>query len=158
MPEGVGYGPGTTADSDNLNPDKQPLPVNQPLSPYGEQADLQRLSQAMAPAAGPPGAAGAPGPEAPPIGRPGAPSQYSPSDQTIRRAGVPEALLAPTQRPEVGVGSQPPARPRYDDEFAPPTQDTMAILSQLAQSPQVSPQTRAWAASLVRILGEGRSE
>lgn len=153
MPPGVGYGPGTTDDSDPLNEDKQPVPINQPLQPYGQQAELSRLVAATAPP--PPTSA----PLVEPMGVPATPGTYggAPSAGT---PGIPDALLAPTQRPDVDVatpGSSPTFMPNPVDEFAPPPEATMALLTQLAQSPEVTAQTRAWARLVLRTLGTGKN-
>ena len=122
--------------------------VNSPESgTYGEKADLNRLRQALPPM-GPPGSegTGAAAPAPTPGRRPGPSSP-----------GIPDALLAPTDRPDVPLGQplapggvQMPPRAQAAD------QQRLAILDALTTHPDVSEETREWAKLVRDSLIEGR--
>jgi len=125
--------------------------VNAPASgSYGDAAALDRLKEAFGniPGAGP--QAGPGQQSAAPMPTP-APSQI----QSPPPAGLPPALLAPTQRPNVPVSTPlAPAGPAMPGPVG-PQQQRLAILDALAQNPAVSDTTRQWAELLRERLIQG---
>ena len=138
------------ADTTDIN--KMPMPgggVNTPASgTYGEGAALERL-KAQLPAAPTGAAPSAADPSAPmPTPPAGPPAASAPA------GGLPSALLAPTQRPDVPVGTP------LDMGAPPPSamsgrQRRMAILDALVNSPEVSDETRELAQMLMERLISG---
>lgn len=132
--------------------------VNEPESgTYGEKADLARLRQSLPPM-GPPGTEGTgasapaptPGPAGPGLNRPTGRPKNAPE-------GVPAPLLAPTQRPDVPL-SQPlaPGPAPMPPKAAAADQQRLSVLDALANHPEVSEETREWAALVLDILITGR--
>ena len=134
--------------------------VGRPASgAYGEKADVERLKRQL-----PDGGNQGPLPQTqetqpvqsgPPTGvtqvagTPGAPQR----PDTLP-PGVPSALVAPNQQDipvpldapgQMGVPADPMAN-------LPPEQKTIAMLDMLANSPQVSNETREWATTVLDIL------
>lgn len=142
--------------ADTLTPEQ--TPVNQPQSgTYGEKAELRKLQQSL-----PEGAIGqpapAPGADLPPI-RP----LVQPTKQTEGRPqtggrvppGVSPALLMPTDRPDTPVST--PLADQFDSRIASPQiqtpqQGRLLVLERLANSPNVSAETREWAEHILEIL------
>lgn len=125
--------------------------VAQPASgTYGEGADAARLKKQL-----PVGAIGNPAPPAPtppmsteppmpvtPVreGRPSGPTAPS---------NIPSVLTAPTDRPGIPVGTPlAPSQPIAPD----PQQARVVLLDQLANSPDVSDDTREWAKTVLDLL------
>lgn len=142
--------------ADTTDISKMALPsgnVNTPASgTYGEGAALERLKAQL------PGTASVGGPTpsdptapmpTPPIGPMGSPPA----------GGLPPALLAPTQRPDVPV-STPLQDPMAMGMPAPQTgrQRNLAILDALANNPDVSETTREFARLMMdRLIGSSRA-
>jgi hypothetical protein len=134
--------------------------LNRPTSgDYGEGAALDRLKSALPtqPAAGggaPPGGA----PPLPPIStQPVTPTPMDrggrPNNSAALPPGVPPVLAAPTNQPNVPVGTplaMPPVNPVASAQT--PQQSRLALLDALANSPQADPQTREWAQHVIRAL------
>jgi hypothetical protein len=129
--------------------------VNSPASgTYGEKADLNRLKQSLPPMGPGPGPQGPQGPEplkpgsAPTVpGRMGRPTQAP--------AGVPGAIMHPTDRPDVPVGNPLSAPPQEASPYANDRSQREAritLLLQMAESPQVSAATREWAKIVIEQL------
>ncbi len=129
--------------------------LNKPASgTYGEKADLNRLKQALPPMER--GKQGAP--------RQGSPMP-SPSGQVPQRPmgrptngplNLPAGISSPTNRPEVPMNtplSQGPTMPQRNPAA---DKQRLAILEALSTHPQVSRQTREWAASVAEYLISGR--
>lgn len=139
--------------------------ANRPESgTYGEKADLQRLRQslpAMDPQPPQPGVPGNPlintalRQGVPTHGRPGRPQGPQPP------AGVPASVMRPTDRP-----TEPVASMRTVADTAPiaaaqstvtATQQRLAVLDALANSPDVGAKTREWARMVMgMILNAGK--
>lgn len=134
--------------------------VNSPQSgTYGEKADLNRLKQslpAMGPApSGDPAAGPGPLPGTPPSlpGRPGRPMNAP--------EGVPDAIMGPSARPDVPVGTP------LDRGAAPPSsafanarsqrEARVTLLQQLQDSPEVSEATREWARLVLETMVDADS-
>lgn len=149
----------------DIGPDQVPVPgggtgVNQPESPYGAVADLNRLKQQFPQAAqgagplptAPPGPFGPPG-TLPPGASGGGFSQGGSTSGPL--PGLPEGILAPTDRPEVPVNA-PLAEPMPAADMGAvvtPSQNRMRILEALRQSED--PETREWAEMMIRLLTQG---
>jgi hypothetical protein len=137
-------------------PMPQPGNVNKPTSgTYGEGAELDRLRSQLPSSGGGPGpnGPGAPpaGPAAPPPGPTPPPSVGG--GPAGAPPGVPDALLDPTQRPDVPVHS--PLQGDQPGPAAPPLaglERRLAVLEMLASSPEVADETREWALALLRAL------
>lgn len=121
---------------------------------YGEAADLAALKGAL-----PAGAIGNPtptsaGPPMPPVSTQpvSVPSPTPPGRPTGGQPppGLPAVLAGPTQRPNVPVGT--PLSVMTAPVLGDPTQARVAILDHLTNDPTVSPETRAWASSVLRVL------
>ena len=133
--------------------EKQPVtPVNRPESgTYGEKAELNALQKALPQAEGTGGPAG-PGAAttAAPSG-PGTPVTSPRSNRDARNLpGVPAPMLRPSDRPNEPVWTprNPPGSPGPVNA----AQRRLALLDVLANSPDVSDETREWAALVIRIL------
>jgi hypothetical protein len=139
--------------ADTTDITKMPMPggnVNAPASgTYGEGAALENLKRQLPSPA-------APGPSAQ---NPVAPMPSPPGGGMVPAPapGVPPALLAPTQRPDVpvstplaGVGGPAPMTQSA-------AQRRLAVLDALANNPDVSEQTREWASTLISQLA-GRQQ
>jgi hypothetical protein len=117
-------------------------PMQPQSGTYGEGAALDRLKAELP--VGPAGQAVGPAPTPP-----GMPQGPSPAGAPT---GLPQALMRPTGRPDVPV-STPLATPT-----APPTavvnaaQQRLQILDLLAESPEVSEETRAFAKRVREML------
>lgn len=128
-------------------------PVNSPSSgAYGEQADLQRLRQQLpSSGAGPAGPGAAPQP--PPIStspvQPSSPLR-SPSPAAAAPPGIPSVLASPTDRPYEPVDTLPQAPPQ--GAVVSDAQSRIRLLDLLAHSPNVSTETREWAARVLHAL------
>ena len=146
----------------NQVPDLEKTPtgdvaVNEPEGgTYGEKAELNRLQAALPPMGGPAAQGG--GRTAPSLGAPG-PGGGGPMGRPKNApAGVPQALLGPTQRPNVPLGSpmgrQAPATPPRAQAA---DQQRLMILDSLTTHPDVSAETKEWA-TLVRdaLISERR--
>jgi hypothetical protein len=135
--------------SDTTTVAEQTLPggggVNQPSSgSYGEAASLDRLQKSL-PKAQPVG----PGAEA---GAPVAPLPRT-SPASAQSGSLPPALLAPTSMPDTPQTTPlavPAPNPMQEAQSW--RQRNMALLDSLSQSPQTSPATREWAATLKDML------
>lgn len=133
--------------AEQVDINKMPLAggnVNAPASgTYGEGAALERLKQSL-----PMAETGA----APSAADPTAPMPTPPAGgmSTPPTGGLPSPLLAPTQRPDVPV-STPLGAPTAPMP-ATGRQQRMAILDALANSPDVSDETREWASMMVKRL------
>lgn len=125
--------------------EKTPVPgQNRPASgTYGEQADLDRLRQSLPSPQGQPPA----GPQGPP----GTP--LNPPVQAGPPPGVPAPIMAPSDRPQVPLGTplvntgQPVLVPES------PSQARMAFLHALVQSPETSEVTKRWAEAVLEAYG-----
>jgi|SRR5579884_423357 len=151
-------------DAPNVNA----APPNQPGVPsvegapsgtYGEGAALDRLKASLPDVKPPLGKAGPAGPGIKPF----APKTQAPSLTTGRPPvaqtppNFPSVLALPTQRPDVPVATPlaaPPGPPLGG--AATRAQATLGILFQLAQSPDVSATTQAWATHVIGALLSGR--
>jgi hypothetical protein len=133
--------------------EKQPTAdtrVNKPGSgTYGEKADLARLKQQLPPmkpqqeGGGPAGPAVNP----PTVGLPGQPGRPSGGP-----AGVPAGILAPTSLPNVPLGTplQQGGAPGGQSQNA--QEARIGLLQQLANSQDVSEETRDWAKAVLALL------
>tara|TARA_R100001082_G_C4357232_1_gene157477 strand:+ start:31 stop:462 length:432 start_codon:yes stop_codon:yes gene_type:complete len=128
--------------------------LNKPTSgTYGEKADLNRLKSAL-----------------PPMEQQQRPSQQpspmrSPSGQVPQRPmgrptnaplNLPAGITAPTNRPEVPLNtplSQGPVMPQRNPAA---DKQRLAILEALSTHPEVSQETREWAALVAEYLISGR--
>ena len=146
----------------NQVPDLEKTPtadvaVNEPEGgTYGEKAELNRLQAALPPMGGPTTQGG--GRSTPMLGGPG-PGGGGPLGRPKNAPpGVPQSLLAPTQRPNVPLGSpmnrQAPAVPPRAQAA---DQQRLMILDSLTTHPDVSSETKEWA-TLVRdaLISERR--
>lgn len=139
---------------DTLAPDQQPTPVNSPASgTYGEKAALDGLKKSL------PQAQPSTGPTASPL-PPVKPEPITPLQPQPGRPqgagpvppGISPALLGPTQRPNVPVGTPlVPQAPAVAPSLTAAAQ-RIATLQLLAQSPDVSDQTREWAQMVLQAL------
>jgi len=130
---------------------KQPMPgggVNKPGSgTYGEKADLDRLNQQLPPMAPQKQQAG---PALPPVSPPVPPPPSS------GEMGLPGGMMAPTTEPSTPVNT-PLAPPTMAPPPMPPNQQRLALLDQLINSDQTSPQTKAFARTLAQQISGGNS-
>ncbi len=145
----------------NVNePDKMPMDTPSVGAPssgtYGEGAALDRLKAAL-----PAGSVGAP----PPPAAPGAPQMPPISTQPVTPtpegegrppgptapAGIPAPLLAPSNQPDVPVGT-PLASTAPNVNQLTDVQRRLQILDVLATSPGVSDTTRQWAQMVRKVL------
>lgn len=142
-------------------PEKVPIPgnktgVNQPDSPYGDVAELERLKgelgppratpTALPPAAGNPAPPQAGVPLAPP-GSPRGPAETSPVE------GIPAPMFDPTQRPDIPA-STPPANPDAGRvQTATDQQRRLQVLYALSESS--NPVVREWAEIQLELLVGG---
>lgn len=144
---------------DNPELEKTPMAdtsVNRPESgTYGEKADLAQLRQSLPPM-GAPGAEGTGAAPPAPTG-PAGPGPGARRPPQSGQGGIPAALLAPTDRPDVPLGQplapggvQMPPRAQAAD------QQRLAILDALTTHPDVSEETRDWAKLVRDSLIEGR--
>ena len=136
--------------------------ANRPQSgTYGEKADLARLEQQLPKGGGATQVAPPPG-AGPPPGQRGrqAPAPVAPSGPNGRPSGptpppgVPAALLAELGQGDAFVGQDPapPVDPSAQAMALPPDQRVIFILDTLAQSAEVSTETREWASEVRDIL------
>lgn len=132
--------------------------VNRPDSGvYGEGAALESLKKSLPTTGATPAAAPA-GAPVPSVGtEPVAPvvrNEGRPRTGAAVPPGIPSVLLAPTQQPQIPVGtplaSAAPAAP--GNGASTPSQSRLAMLDMLANSPDVSPTTREWAQNLMDAL------
>lgn len=140
--------------SDTFEISKQPNPagINQPESGvYGAVAATDRMRKALPPLPADGAATGQPGMAMP-----------TPSQNPMPASdpgGLPSALFAPTQRPNVPVASPlqaPPVNPVASAVGG--MQQRLALLDSLANSPDVSDETREWATIVIRKLIETQSQ
>lgn len=135
--------------------EKTPLPANKPQSgTYGERKALDDLKSAlppMNPGAGPT----ATGPAPMPGTSPAMPDQ--PGGRPVNAPKtVPSVLLSPTDQPDVPLNT-----PLQQGQPAPlggaqsAAQARIALLQALAESPEVSDETRAWAQAVLEMLING---
>lgn len=132
-------------------PEKTATAVNKPESgTYGEKADLQRLRSQL-----PSSGSSAPMPQArqlPPISdRPVRPMPVPSRQSTV--PGLPDVLVGPSNREWEPVTTMPLGTPRQLTMTA--QQMRLMKLDALANSPEVSPETREWARMLKRVLETG---
>jgi len=142
--------------------EKIPNPVNKPESgTYGEGAALDRLKGSLPPMAEGPGG---PAPVGPPPG-PGGGSPQVPlpppnlgGGGPMAPSGVPEGLLAPTERPQEGIlaNTQASSPMSFEQPQMSAQQQRLETLIALATSPQVSDETREWAQLWVKTLTEAQ--
>jgi hypothetical protein len=133
---------------------KTPMPGGNPSAPasgsYGAKAAVDKLKQGMQSAMGDTSQAPPPGPKM--SATPGAAKPSMPSGP----AGLPAALLAPTQRPNEAVNTPPPAAPVSPLAGAVNAQQKrMALLTALAENPQSDTETRQWAKEAIRLAIAG---
>ena len=132
--------------------EKIPTPVNKPASgSYGDKVSLDRLKQSLpssgqAPAGQPGG--NKPMGEQPPMVVPVPPPGNNSPQQP---AQVPQVLFGPTARPYEPVSAAPPVAPPPQAPVTGP-QARMELLITLANSPDVSEDTREWAQLWIRTL------
>lgn len=146
--------------ANDLSPEQQP--VNKPASgTYGEGVALDNLKKSLPQGAignpAPPG--GAPLPPVQPAVMPTKSIEGRPSTGAALPPGVPSPLLAPTQYPNVPVTT--PLTSPWNNQIASPQVQTpqqgrLLILDQLANSPDVSAETREWAQHVLEILMGGQ--
>jgi len=146
----------------NQVPDLEKTPtgdvaVNEPEGgTYGEKAELDRLKSSLPPMGGPAAQGG--GRTAPSLGGPTSAGGAPMGRPQNAPPGVPQALLGPTQRPNVPLGSplgqQAPATPPRAQAA---DQQRLMILDSLTTHPDVSSETKEWA-TLVRdaLISERR--
>lgn len=119
-----------------------------PGGTYGEVAELDKLKQDLTPPA-PPGQSGGPGPQPTPPA-PGMP-QGTRMPAAAKPGSVPDILLGPTQQPDT-----PQFTPLAPSGPAPgavsANQRRLAVLDALAQSQEVSEETREWAQLVLQKL------
>lgn len=130
-------------------PEKNTSSVNGPASgTYGEKADLTRL-QASLPA---PGAAIGSGSEQPSgVGPMATAPPRPPGGGPSPIDGLPAALFSqPTTRPYESVTAQPTNPPQPSATSG--QQQRLAVLDALANDPSRAPETRQWAAMMLRQL------
>lgn len=131
--------------------------VGKPASgSYGEGADLQRLKQQLPQGAignPPPAPAATPLPpvSAKPMVKPTRPVGRPPTGAAAP-PGIPSAILHP------GDIAAPAAAPPAPGSQVSPDQARLFLLQNLAQSPQVSSTTRAWAQEVLQILQGGQGQ
>lgn len=127
--------------------------VNRPASgTYGEKADLDRLKQQLPPmnpqqeGGGPAGPAVSP----PTVGLPGQPGRPPGGPP-----GVPGGIMAPTSLPNVPLGTplQQGGAPAGQSQNA--QEARIGLLQQLANSQDVSEETRDWAKAVLALLTSG---
>ncbi|HCC99403.1 MAG TPA: hypothetical protein DER64_02655 [Planctomycetaceae bacterium] len=133
--------------------------VNEPEGgTYGEKAELNRLKASLPPM-GAPGQQGG-GRTAPSLGAPTSAGGGPMGRPKNAPPGVPPALLGPTQRPNTPLGTRlqpgqqtPPMPPRAQAA----DQQRLMVLDALTTHPDVSAETKEWAA-LVRdaLISERR--
>lgn len=122
-----------------------PNPVNKPASgTHGDKAELQRLEDSL-----PDPTDEAAGPELPPIDPTGVRNVRS-NRNAPGLPGVPRPLLAPTNRPNVPVNT--PLRRGGGPAQQTSAQRNLAIVDMLANSPDVSEDTREWARLMLTLL------
>lgn len=140
--------------------DKRPLPdgpVNRPASgTYGERAELDRLQKSlptMEPGTGP--APGGQSTSAQPV-RPAPPRpEGRPQTGAAAPPGVPSVLLAPSTRPDEPVGTPLSPPPMAMGGAVTSAQRRLQILQMLAESDEVSDDTREWAQIVLRQITGG---
>lgn len=128
-----------------------PAGINRPASgTYGEKAAQSRLEAALP---GPIAPTGPGGQAAPAMPNPG---MGQPSSAP---AGLPPALLRPTDRPDVPA-STPLAAPPVNPVAAAQSgrQRRLAILDALSNDPKASDETRRWAQMQVKNLIDGSAQ
>lgn len=122
-------------------------PVNQPDQPYGARTELERLAEAL----GQQAPAVRTGENRPYLERPSAKVPAPPPQRTASPPpGIPAAVLAPTDRPEVPVNTPLVTAPPMAQPA--PDQARLALLDRLRSSPSVSPTTREWARLLIEEI------
>lgn len=136
--------------TDTTDITKMPMPggnVNAPASgTYGDNAALERLKQEL-PSAPTGSAPSAMDPSAPMPVPPTGPAPAPPS------GGVPAALMGPTQRPDVPVNTPLDLAAGAPGPISMTgRQRRMQILDALANSPDVSDETREWASLMIEKL------
>lgn len=113
---------------------------------YGIKAATERLAQGMSPAPAPGGAPGQPAPSVASM-----PSS-APNRPSTGPFGLPAAITAPTQQPDVPVGT-PLAQPSNPVAAAGDArQKRLAFLDMLARNPDISDVTREFAENLIAKL------
>lgn len=123
--------------------------VNSPASgTYGEGAALERLKQQL-PATTGSGPTAQPGDTAAPMPTPPAGGMSTPP-----AGGLPSLLLAPTSRPDVPV-STPLDLGAPAPEALNGRQRRMQVLDTLANSPDMTDETREWATLMISKLTSG---
>lgn len=139
--------------------EKTPTANQSVMSPasgtYGEKADLNRLKGQLPPM-GPAGGPGS-GPVRPePLPKSGAEVPVRPGGRPMDAPdGVPGALMGPTNRPEVPVGTplsraEPPSSAFANARSQ--RQARVTLLQQLQDSPEVSEATRQWARLVLETM------
>jgi hypothetical protein len=116
---------------------------------YGVKAANDRLAQNLQPAQAPgPGGPGGP-PPAPPVSTLPASAKSAPSTGPF---GLPAAITAPTQQPNVPVGTPLAQAVNPVAQAGNGMQKRMAFLDMLARDPDVSDTTRQFAQTLIAKL------
>jgi hypothetical protein len=134
--------------------DQPNLPINQPASgTYGEKSALQNLKTSfpIAQSSGPGGGAAPAQPE------PLSTAPVAPVEQPMGRPktgaaappGIPSAVLAPTDLPQVPVNTPLQSAPQGPLQPSTPEQGRLSMLYALANNQQVSEATRRWAQGLL---------
>lgn len=125
-----------------------------PSGTYGEGADRERLEQQLPqitqgpdPESKRPAVAGPPTGVTQVTGNSGAP----PRPEQLP-PGVPSSIVAPNQTDLPMNMAGPPMQPALPQGPQPPDQKTIAMLDMLANSPQVSSETREWANNVLDML------
>lgn len=129
-------------------------PANQPASgTYGDKASVERLADALPdPTEGAPTDPTAGGGDLPPVDASGVTNARS-NREAAGMPGLPAPILAPTNRPDSPAGATPLRGPG-DAATVTPRQQRLAMLDLLANSSEVSEETREWAQLVIRILTE----
>lgn len=126
--------------------------VNQPASgTYGEQQSLLNLQQSLPAMA--PQQQGAP--NLPAINPTPMRSTREGAAAPSTVPGIPDVLNHPTQQPNVPASTPLAPTPQLP---VTPMQSRMAIVDALAQSPNVSPETREWAQMIRRRLVQASAQ
>ena len=128
-------------------------PANQPASgTYGDKAELDRLEASM-----PPPTEGSPNDPNAAQAIPEVDGSQVRNARSNREAqgmpGLPAPILAKTNRPNTPAG-ETPLRGASEAATVTPRQQRLALLDMLANSPEVSEETREWAQLVIRILTE----
>lgn len=142
-------------------PERVPVPgrpgqngVNQPDSPYGDVAQLDRLKQSLGPPGGgrgtmpPPDQGPAPVEQTvPPAGNP----QGAPGESPV--PGLPRGLFRETDNPSISVADAPAPIPAQPGQNYSAAQSRLRIIDALTQSD--NPRVREWAEMVRELLIQG---